>query len=124
VSPDGVTLTDSKRRVFFRRYYPLEALTYCGLDTKDRRFDVKGEDDTSIATGRLFGFVAHKPSSSFGIVDNCCHLFAELDPLQPASAITSYVTKMMTSGPQSAAPTLNSVTGPPAIAPRGILRSH
>lgn len=41
---------------------------------------------------RLFGFVARKQGST---TDNVSHLFAELDPDQPASAIASFVSKMM-----------------------------
>lgn len=41
---------------------------------------------------RLFGFVARKQGSS---TDNACHLFAELDPNQPASAIVNFVSKVM-----------------------------
>lgn len=41
---------------------------------------------------RVFGFVARKHS---GASDNACHLFAELDPEQPASAIVNFVTKIM-----------------------------
>ena len=52
--------------------------------------------DTDIAgvtqDSRVFGFVARKHS---GASDNACHLFAELDPEQPASAIVNFVTKIM-----------------------------
>lgn len=41
---------------------------------------------------RLFGFVARKQGST---TDNVSHLFAELDPDQPASAIVSFTSKMM-----------------------------
>lgn len=41
---------------------------------------------------RLFGFVARKQGST---TDNVSHLFAELDPDQPASAIVGFVSKMM-----------------------------
>ena len=41
---------------------------------------------------RVFGFVARKQG---GVSDNSCHLFAELDPDQPASAIVNFVTKVM-----------------------------
>ena len=41
---------------------------------------------------RVFGFVARKQG---GASDNSCHLFAELDPDQPASAIVNFVTKVM-----------------------------
>lgn len=45
----------------------------------------------------MFGFVARKPTSQ---TDNQCHLFAELDPEQPASAIVNFVTKVMMTGTQ------------------------
>jgi hypothetical protein len=44
------------------------------------------------ADARVFGFVARKQGS---VSDNCCHLFAESDPDQPASAIVNFVTKVM-----------------------------
>uniref|UniRef100_A0A3B3VR27 SH2 domain-containing protein n=1 Tax=Poecilia latipinna TaxID=48699 RepID=A0A3B3VR27_9TELE len=77
VSMQGITLTDSQRKIFFRRHYPLNTVTYCDLDPQDRK---------------LFGFVARKQGST---TDNVSHLFAELDPDQPASAIVSFVSKMM-----------------------------
>uniref|UniRef100_A0A673C3Q1 Tensin 1 n=1 Tax=Sphaeramia orbicularis TaxID=375764 RepID=A0A673C3Q1_9TELE len=77
VSTQGITLTDSQRKIFFRRHYPLNTVTYCDTDPQDRK---------------LFGFVARKQGST---TDNVSHLFAELDPDQPASAIVSFVSKMM-----------------------------
>ena len=41
---------------------------------------------------RLFGFVARKQGST---TDNICHLFAELDPDQPAAAIVNFVSRVM-----------------------------
>lgn len=41
---------------------------------------------------RIFGFVARKQGSAN---ENTCHIFAELDPEQPASAIVNFVTKVM-----------------------------
>lgn len=41
---------------------------------------------------RLFGFVARKQGST---TDNVCHLFAELDPEQPAAAIVNFVSRVM-----------------------------
>ncbi len=41
---------------------------------------------------RLFGFVARKQGST---TDNVSHLFAEMDPDQPASAIVNFVLKMI-----------------------------
>ena len=45
-----------------------------------------------LPSSRLFGFVARKQGST---TDNVSHLFAELDPDQPASAIVSFVSKVM-----------------------------
>lgn len=41
---------------------------------------------------RVFGFIARKQGSA---TDNVCHLFAEHDPEQPASAIVNFVSKVM-----------------------------
>ncbi|XP_067832711.1 tensin-2-like isoform X3 [Heptranchias perlo] len=81
VSVQGITLTDSQRKIFFRRHYPVNTVTFCNLDPQDRR---------------MFGFVAKKQGSTS---DNVCHLFAELDPEQPASAIVNFIMKVML-GPQ------------------------
>ncbi|XP_066527329.1 tensin-2 isoform X3 [Hoplias malabaricus] len=81
VSAQGITLTDSQRRVFFRRHYPINSVTFSSVDPQDRR---------------VFGFVAKKPGS---VVENVCHLFAELDPEQPATAIVNFINKVML-GPQ------------------------
>ncbi|KAM4563230.1 tensin-2 isoform 3-T4 [Odontesthes bonariensis] len=79
VTSQGITLTDSQRRVFFRRHYPVNSVTFSSMDPKDRR---------------VFGFVAKKPGS---LAENVCHLFAELDPEQPASAIVNFINKVMLS---------------------------
>ena len=41
---------------------------------------------------RCFGFIARKPASK---TDNQCHIFAELEAEQPATAIVNFVTKVM-----------------------------
>ncbi|XP_049611411.1 tensin-1 isoform X2 [Syngnathus scovelli] len=87
VSSQGIMLTDSHRKIFFRRHYPLSTITYCDVDPQDRRW---GQE--SGCSLKLFGFVARKQGST---TDNVSHLFAELDPDQPASAIVSFVSKMM-----------------------------
>lgn len=46
---------------------------------------------------RVFGFVARKQGSA---TDNVCHLFAEHDPEQPASAIVNFVSKVMIGSPR------------------------
>lgn len=45
-----------------------------------------------LCTPRIFGFVAKKPGSPW---ENVCHLFAELDPDQPAGAIVTFITKVL-----------------------------
>uniref|UniRef100_A0A671YDH0 Uncharacterized protein n=1 Tax=Sparus aurata TaxID=8175 RepID=A0A671YDH0_SPAAU len=87
VSTQGITLTDSQRKLFFRRHYPINTVTYCDTDPQDRKWGKEGGGSV-----KLFGFVARKQGST---TDNVSHLFAELDPDQPASAIASFVSKMM-----------------------------
>ncbi|XP_069020064.1 tensin-1 isoform X5 [Embiotoca jacksoni] len=87
VSTQGITLTDSQRKIFFRRHYPINTVTYCDIDPQDRKW---GKEGGGIV--KLFGFVARKQGST---TDNVSHLFAELDPDQPASAIVSFVSKML-----------------------------
>ncbi|TSK92936.1 Tensin-1 [Bagarius yarrelli] len=77
VSSQGITLTDNQRKLFFRRHYPINTVTFCDLDPQERKF---------------FGFVARKQGST---TDNVSHLFAELDPDQPATAIVNFVSKVM-----------------------------
>ncbi|XP_074536893.1 tensin-2 isoform X6 [Halichoeres trimaculatus] len=87
VTSQGITLTDSQRRVFFRRHYPVNSVTFSSIDPKDRRWT--NSDNTAV---KVFGFVAKKPGS---LAENVCHLFAELDPEQPASAIVNFINKVM-----------------------------
>lgn len=87
VSTQGITLTDSQRKLFFRRHYPINTVTYCDIDPQDRKWGKEGGGSV-----KLFGFVARKQGST---TDNVSHLFAELDPDQPASAIASFVSKIM-----------------------------
>ncbi|XP_065610758.1 tensin-2 [Cyrtonyx montezumae] len=87
VSARGITLTDRQRRLFFRRHYPVGSVTFCSTDPEDRRW-VNADGTTST----IFGFVAKQAGGAGG---NTCHLFAELDPEQPARAIVSFVTKVM-----------------------------
>uniref|UniRef100_A0A672I2P7 Tensin 2a n=1 Tax=Salarias fasciatus TaxID=181472 RepID=A0A672I2P7_SALFA len=89
VTSQGITLTDSQRRVFFRRHYPVNSVTFSSIDPKDRRWT--NSDNTAV---KVFGFVAKKPGS---VAENVCHLFAELDPEQPAIAIVNFINKVMLS---------------------------
>uniref|UniRef100_A0A669ET13 Tensin-2 n=1 Tax=Oreochromis niloticus TaxID=8128 RepID=A0A669ET13_ORENI len=89
VTSQGITLTDNQRRVFFRRHYPVNSVTFSSIDPKDRRWETQKKK-----TCLVFGFVAKKPGST---AENVCHLFAELDPDQPASAIVNFINKVMLS---------------------------
>ncbi|XP_066441504.1 tensin-3 isoform X2 [Eleutherodactylus coqui] len=85
VSAQGITLTDNQRKLFFRRHYPVNTVIFCALDPQDRRWTRDG------LSAKVFGFVARKGNGN----DNICHLFAEHDPEQPASAIVNFVSKVM-----------------------------
>ncbi|XP_036065683.1 tensin-1 isoform X6 [Oryzias melastigma] len=89
VSSQGITLTDNQRKLFFRRHYPTNTVTFCDTDPQDRKWN-KPEGGAA----KLFGFVARKQGST---TDNVTHLFAELEPDQPASAIVNFVSKMIAS---------------------------
>uniref|UniRef100_A0A8C5WLF4 Tensin 4 n=1 Tax=Leptobrachium leishanense TaxID=445787 RepID=A0A8C5WLF4_9ANUR len=73
----GVTLTDVQRKVFFRRHYPLSTLSFCSVDPELRK---------------IFGFVAKNPTDAS---DNVCHIFAEYDPVQPASPLITFLTNLI-----------------------------
>ncbi|XP_043076023.1 tensin-3 isoform X3 [Puntigrus tetrazona] len=87
VSAQGITLTDNQRKLFFRRHYAVNTVIFCALDPQDRKW---ARDGCSAA--KIFGFIARKSGSS---TENVCHLFAEHDPEQPASAIVNFVSKVM-----------------------------
>ncbi|XP_066544551.1 tensin 1b isoform X4 [Amia ocellicauda] len=87
VSAQGITLTDNQRKLFFRRHYPINTVTFCDLDPQERKWN-KADGGTA----KFFGFVARKQGST---TDNVSHLFAEMDPDQPASAIVNFVSKVM-----------------------------
>uniref|UniRef100_A0A8C9T5W8 Tensin 1 n=1 Tax=Scleropages formosus TaxID=113540 RepID=A0A8C9T5W8_SCLFO len=87
VSAQGITLTDNQRKLFFRRHYPINTVTFCDTDPQDRKWN-KADGGSA----KFFGFVARKQGST---TDNVSHLFAELDPKQPATAIVNFVSKVM-----------------------------
>ncbi|XP_057652039.1 tensin-1 isoform X20 [Diorhabda carinulata] len=96
VSDQGVTLTDNKRKLFFRKHYPVNMVSYCGLDPDEHRWLVNSEDTGAAkSSNRIFGFVARK--QNVNNPDNQCHLFAELEPEQPATAIVNFLNKVLTS---------------------------
>lgn len=55
---------------------------------------LKVNEGQTLPVSRLFGFVARKQGST---TDNVSHLFAELEPEQPAGAIVNFVSKMIRS---------------------------
>ncbi|XP_039270244.2 tensin-1-like isoform X1 [Styela clava] len=107
VSPQGITLTDNERKIFFRRHYPTATVTFCGLDPLGtgnkkrpaRRWDATGVRGTADAW--IFGFVARK---QMGPSDNTCHIFAELDSTQPARAIVNFVSKVLIGSHRQSSP--------------------
>ena len=102
IAGQGITLTDQARRLFFRKHFPSAQISHCGLDPEDRRWSLLKKngghaesEQESAAAARLFAFVARRPTQA-GC--NQCHVFAELDPDQPARAIVNFVNKLMLSG--------------------------
>jgi tensin len=93
VSSLGITLTDLRHRLFFRRHYPIDTVTFCGLDPDDRRWTWVDESSQLPCSAKMFGFVAKRLGGSKS--DNACHVFAEVDPDQPAEAIVNFVMKVM-----------------------------
>lgn len=85
----GITLTDAARKLFFRRHYPATGVSYAGLDPDERRYT--HTDNNTQLEKRIFAFVARASSGA----DNQCHVFAELEPEQPATAIVNFVNKAL-----------------------------
>lgn len=52
VNDQGVTLTDNKRKLFFRRHYPINTISHCGLDPDEHRWLVKVEDTGSAKSSK------------------------------------------------------------------------
>ncbi|KAJ0181854.1 hypothetical protein K1T71_002576 [Dendrolimus kikuchii] len=85
----GITLTDSARKLFFRRHYPANGVSYAGIDPDERRYI--HQDNGTQTEKRIFAFVARSSSGA----DNQCHVFAELESEQPATAIVNFVNKAL-----------------------------
>ncbi|XP_060112441.1 tensin-4 [Heteronotia binoei] len=85
VTKQGITLTDIQRKVFFRRHYPLATISFCDLDPEKRKWQKFSR------TSRIFGVVAKSPADA----ENICHIFAEYDPVHPASHIVDFVKKIL-----------------------------
>ncbi|CAM5178372.1 unnamed protein product [Eretmochelys imbricata] len=85
VTEQGITLTDVQRKVFFRRHYPLAALSFCSMDPENRKWQ------KYCKSSRIFGFVAKSQTDA----ENVCHLFAEYDTVQPASLVIDFISKLL-----------------------------
>lgn len=91
VSSQGITLTDTNRKLFFRRHYPFDAVTFAGLDPELREWVWTDEETKTEMKSKMFGFVARKQGAR---VVNSCHVFGELDSDQPAHAIVEFIMKV------------------------------
>lgn len=58
----------------------------------DNSFSTNDIQSNYVKNARIFAFVARKVASRS---DNACHIFAELEPEQPASAVVNFITKVM-----------------------------
>lgn len=47
VSDQGVTLTDNKRKLFFRRHYPINTISHCSLGPIEHPWNVTADDSGS-----------------------------------------------------------------------------
>jgi tensin len=93
VAQQGITLTDNSRQLFFRKHYPANSITYCGLDPDDHRWSVQvTNSEIPVRNQHIFAFIAKKTTASS---DNQCHIFCELELRQPASAIVSFAQKVL-----------------------------
>ncbi|CRK92081.1 CLUMA_CG005661, isoform B [Clunio marinus] len=93
VASQGITLTDNSRQLFFRKHYPVNSVTFFGLDPDDHRWSVQvTNEEIPVQNQHIFAFIAKKSSSSS---DNQCHIFCELEARQPASAIVSFAQKVL-----------------------------
>ncbi|CAF1087946.1 unnamed protein product [Adineta ricciae] len=98
VSSTGITLTDTKKKLFSRRHFPKEYVTYCGVDYEnDRYWTHQMSDLEMLPRAKCFGFVSKKINGNnrSNQPENECHIFAEIDRTQPSSAIVNFVSKVM-----------------------------
>lgn len=50
VNGQGITLTDNKRKLFFRKHYPINTISHCGLDPEERKWAVSSDETGSTAS--------------------------------------------------------------------------
>ncbi|XP_073230712.1 tensin-3-like isoform X7 [Porites lutea] len=91
VTPQGMTVTDNERKVFFRQHFHMKSILYCGIDPSDKRWDLK--TPTYCGKSKSFGLVLRKT----GGVHNECHLFGEISKDWPSSILVNILNRSMTS---------------------------
>ncbi|XP_078345684.1 tensin-3-like isoform X5 [Oculina patagonica] len=91
VTPEGMTVTDNERKVFFRQHFHMKSILYCGIDPSDKRWELK--TPTYSGKSKSFGIVLRKT----GGVHNECHLFGEISKDWPASILVNILNRSMTS---------------------------
>lgn len=100
LSSQGIVLTDTKRKLFFRRHYPLSCISYCGIDRGERRWTEDVDGSKKNTDRRIFGFVSRKRgSSTMGSQSspdgNECHLFADYETGYPADSVVNLINKIL-----------------------------
>jgi tensin len=50
VNGQGITLTDNKRKLFFRRHYPINTISHCGLDPEEHRWTISSDESGTTAS--------------------------------------------------------------------------
>ncbi|XP_037921556.1 uncharacterized protein LOC119658310 isoform X9 [Hermetia illucens] len=89
----GITLTDNTRQKFFRKHYPANSVSFCGLDPEKRTWSIPAPgSEVPVINKTIFAFVARRTTSS---KDNQCHVFCDLQSNQPALAIAAFVNKVL-----------------------------
>uniref|UniRef100_A0A3B3UPX1 Tensin-2-like n=1 Tax=Poecilia latipinna TaxID=48699 RepID=A0A3B3UPX1_9TELE len=89
VSSQGITLTDSKRRVFFRRHYPISSVTFSSLDPQNQRFEQANTHCHCIFP--LEGFLCLRLSHRINNLDNYIYGNYSYTPSSPQGLITKFV---------------------------------
>eukprot|EP00795_Rhopilema_esculentum_P013722 gene13722-4642_t len=95
VNQDGITLTDNERKLFFRKHFLIKDTLCCMLDPRGRRFNLKTIMPELGQEAPCFGIVVRKPQNP---LEHECIVFAEVDPVQPATAVIDFVHRAMKNG--------------------------
>ncbi|CAH3174994.1 unnamed protein product [Porites evermanni] len=72
MTPQGMTVTDNERKVFFRQHFHMKSILCCGIDPSDKSFFRGG-------------------------VHSKCHLFGEISKDWPSSILVNILNRSMAS---------------------------